>query len=198
MPTFISNPTNSDKNLLGWNSRYIYIYASENVKVNETVTENEVFQRISDTQKKGSVNLKENYFFCDDGNSFKITMYFLASLDGSTLRIDTGLKNNNGTEYVVSTKSGDFHTLPIRVGVKKLFKYEVVMTKYKPSTQNPILLINGSIIYSREAGGNDADVSFIEQYGKIQFPQNMTSKLIIKIMGTLAINVLNVTIEEIK
>ena len=203
MPTFISTPTNSDKNLSGWNSRFIYNYAGGSVEINKSSSENEIFGVINNTTKKGSVNLGEDYFFCDDGNSLKITMYFTAVLSGTTLRFDTGVKDNiNGNEYILATKNGGYHTLASKANNNKLFKYEAILTKFKTSTPvNDIdLYVTGNITYSCAEATNseDGDVRFIEQYGKTQFPQVINSKLIIKVRGTTPITVMSLTVEEIK
>jgi len=202
MPTlapFISTPTNSDKNFLGWNSRYIYIHSSDGSIIADQ--NNEVFKTIGENQTKGSVYLKPKYFDCDDGNSFKITMYFLTSFNGSTLKFGTGLKFGNDTEQTLETKNGAFHTLPSKTGYEGLCKYEVILTKFQASVENTHLLINGNIIYSRsgeETGKNDTDVSFIPQQGKIVFSPNMEATLIINVSGTATIKIKSITIEEIK
>jgi hypothetical protein len=202
-PTFIATPTNSDKNLLGWDSRYIYIHGSQGeitVGGNEE-GKTEVFTTIGVEFTKGSVYLNPKYFDCDDGNSFKITMYFLTTFNGSTLRFGTGLKFGNDAESILETKNGAFHTLPTKTGYEGLCKYEVVLTKFKVPDDDIFLLINGNIIYSRsgeQSGTNDADVSFIPQHGKITVLPNLESNLIINVTGTASIKIHSITIEEIK
>jgi hypothetical protein len=202
-PTFIATPTNSDKNLLGWNSRHIYIHASQGeitVGGNEE-GKTEVFKTIGVEFTKGSVYLNADYFNCDDGNLFKITMYFLTTFDGSTLRFGTGLKFGNDAEAILETKNGTFHTLPTKTGYKGLCKYEVILTKFKVPDGDIFLLINGNIIYSRSgetSGEFDADVSFIPQHGKITVLPNLESNLIINVSGSASIDIKSITIEEIK
>ena len=117
MPTypFISTPTNSDKNLSGWNSRYIYIHSSGgSIEVGESIDEGEfteVFETINGEYSKGSVNLKAGYFNCDDGNTFKISMYFIVTLNGGTLRLGTGLKFSNGNQEFINTNQYAYDTI---------------------------------------------------------------------------------------
>ena len=206
MPTnpFISTPTNSDKNLSGWNSRYIYIHSSDGaIEVGESIDEGEfteVFETINGEYSKGSVNLNANYFLCDDGNTFKITMYFLAPFNGSTLRLGTGLKFSNGDQDIINTKNGAYHTLPTKTGYEKLCKYEVVLTKYKASVEDTFLRVDGCITYARSGstGDEDINVAFIEQFGKIVYSETTESKLIINVTGTAIIKILHITVEEIK
>lgn len=198
-PTFIATPTNSDKNLSGWNSRYIYIHSGLG-KIT-IPSSNEVFKDIGDDYTKGSVDFNEDYFNCDDGNSFKITMYFLTLFNGSTLRFGTGLIFENDTEVTLETKQGTVHTLPSKSGYSGLCKYEVILTKVKDDDDFTYLFINGNIIYSRsgeETGTNDDEVSFIPQHGKISVTPNLASKLIINVTGTASIDIHSITIEEIK
>lgn len=195
---FISTPTNSDKNLSGWDSRYIYIHSSQGTF---EVSNDEIFKTINVDYTKGSVNLKSDYFNCDDGNSFKITMYFSMPLEGGTLKFETGLRFSNNNEATLATKNGAFHTLPSKIDYECLSKYEVILTKFKDSTGQIFLFINGSIIYSRsgeQSGTNDDAVSFIPQYGKITVTQNLVSGLIINVSGTAKIKIRSITIEEIK
>jgi hypothetical protein len=198
-PTFIATPTNSDKNLSGWNSRYIYLYSGQG---RITVTSsNEVFKDIGDDYAKGSVSLNEDYFNCDDGNSFKITMCFLTPFNGSTLRFGTGLRFENATEATLETKQGALHTLPSKTSYSGLCKYEVILTKVKDDDGFTYLFINGNIIYSRsgeQTGAFDAEVSFIPQHGKISVTPNLSSELIINVTGTASIDIHSITIEEIK
>ena len=206
MPTnpFISTPTNSDKNLSGWNSRYIYIHSSDgSIEVGESIGEGEfteVFETINEEYSKGSVNLKAGYFNCDDGNIFKITMYFIVTLNGGTLRLGTGLEFSNGNQDIINTKNDAFHTLPTKTGIEKFCKYEVVLTRYKASDEDTFLRVDGCMTYSRgESSGNeDRDVAFIQQWGKIVYSETTESKLIINVTGTAVIKILHVTVEEIK
>ena len=206
MPTnpFISTPTNSDKNLSGWNSRFIYIHSSDgSIEVGESIGEGEfteVFETINEEYSKGSVNLKAGYFNCDDGNTFKITMYFIVTLNGGTLKLGTGLKFSNGNQDIIPTKNGAFHTLPTKTGIEKFCKYEVVLTKYKASVQDTFLRVDGCMTYSRggSSGNEDTDVAFIQQWGKIVYSETTESKLIINVTGTAVIKILHVTVEEIK
>jgi hypothetical protein len=206
MPTypFISTPTNSDKNLSGWNSRYIYIHSSGgSIEVGESIDEGEfteVFETINGEYSKGSVNLKAGYFNCDDGNTFKISMYFIVTLNGGTLRLGTGLKFSNGNQEFINTKNGVFHTLPTKTGVQKVCKYEVVLTKHKESVENTFLYVNGCMTYARgeSTGEEDTNVAFIQQQGKIVYSETTESNLIINVTGTAIINILHITVEEIK
>jgi len=201
-PTFIATPTNSDKNLVGWNSRYIYMHSSQGeITVGGNVAGKlEVFTTIGVDFTKGSVNLNPQYFNCDDGNSFKITMYFLANFNGSTLRFGTGLKYGDEGEDVVQTKNGAFHTLPTKTGIETLCKYEVILTKFQADVGQTFLLINGYIIYSRSGATTaiDDEVSFIPQQGKITITPNTASKLIVNVSGSATIKIKSITIEEIK
>lgn len=202
-PTFIATPTNSDKNLSGWNSRYIYIHSGAG-KI--TITGNnegdaEIFKEIGADYTKGSIALNADYFNCDDGNSFKITMYFLTLFNGSTLRFGTGLRFANNTAETLETKQGTVHTLPNKTGYKGLCKYEVILTKFKDDDNVIYLCINGNVIYSRSgetSGEFDGAVSFIPQHGKIVVTPNLASELIINVTGTSTIDIQSITIEEIK
>ena len=200
-PTFIATPTNSDKNFLGWNSRYIYIHSSQGeITVGGNVEgKEELFATIGADFTKGSVNLSKEYFNCDDGNSFKITMYFSTSYNGLTLRFGTGVKFGS-TVAVVETKNGGFHTLPTKAGVESLCKYEVILTKFQADVGQTFLLINGCIIYSRtgDTTALDDEVSFIPQNGKITIVPNTEGNLIINVSGTASIKIRSITIEEIK
>jgi len=200
MPTeFIATHTNSDENLLGWNSRYIYLFATDaTLKLKET----EVFNAIGSAYQKGSVRLRSRFFSkCNDGQSFKITMYFLTQFKGETLLFETGVMNNStATEYIVPTKNNNFHTFPSGFETK-LCKYEVILTKFRPVGGSDVnLFVTGCVTYSRADNTNasDGDVSFIHQQGTITFDENITPVLILNTKGTAEILPRNITIEEIK
>jgi len=199
-PRFIATHTNSDENLLGWNSRYIYLHSNiEGTIVGEE--EMEVFKAIGGLKNKGTISLPKDYFlYCDDGTSFKITMYFIATLNGLTLKFQTGIIDEYNVKYAVPTKNNNEHVFA-NTGHTKMFKYECIITKFEDKTNNEISLdVHGSIIYSEHDNteNDDQKVNFIQQFGNVVIAGNVKPTLIIDLTGTAGISVTNVTVEQIK
>lgn len=198
-PRFIATHTNSDENLLGWDSRYIYLYSNtDGIAVG--VEETEVFKAIN-LKYKGTIGLPKNYFLnCDDGTSFKITMYFLTTFNGLTLKFRTGIIDEYDVKYTIPTKNNNVHVLA-NTGNTKMFKYECIITKFEDKTNSEISLdVHGSIIYSEHDNteNDDQKVNFIQQFGKIVIAGNIKPSLIIDLDGTAEILVTNVIVEQIK
>jgi len=198
MASFKNTHTNSDENLLGWNNRIIYLFSTP--EVINVGAGSEIFSVISNSWKKGTNILPQNYFNCDDGRTFKISMYFLSELDGTDFRLNTGILDENDIEYSVPTKDNHLHKKP-NISEFKLFKYECILTKwYDPTAGDTKINVNGYVTYSGYPiiANDDVDVKFIQINGFIAINASIIPKIIINNTGTSNIMIKSIIIEEIK
>jgi hypothetical protein len=153
-PIFKSAINQASNGTFGWTSKTLYAYqASSNpVKVFE---DTDVFSTlIADGYwQKGSVLFKTPYFITPNSNQgrlIKITMYFQMELQGQTIEMRTGLRDQaTSNEYVVN-QSNSFSI--DGGGGTSYCKYECYLNVYDASGSAE-LLATGQALAQTDTGG---------------------------------------------
>lgn len=150
---WVYTPNKTDHLTRGFTSKVIYNYQYQaGVLVADS---SEVFTEINTFSKntKGSYTLPSNYFAGDDGQCFRITMYFEKAVDGADMNIEQCVYDVNNTTLL--TIASPTITTPTDVtGGTTLSKYECYITKlYTPGDTTYHLQAIGNITYASKADG---------------------------------------------
>jgi hypothetical protein len=194
---WVYTPNKTDHLTRGFTSKVIYNYQYQaGVLVADS---SEVFTEINTFSKntKGSYTLPSKYFAGDDGQCFRITMYFEKAVDGDDMNIQQGVYDVNNS-IVLNIASPTFNTPTDSAGGTTLAKYECYITKlYTPGDTTYHLQATGNITYASKADGSALFMTPFNNYIALTNGTTPVYQFYILNKCSADINVLSLMIEEI-
>lgn len=194
---WVYTPNKTDHLTRGFTSKVIYNYQYQaGVLVADS---SDVFTEINTFSKntKGSYTLPSKYFAGDDGQCFRITMYFEKAVDGADMNIEQCVYDVDNTTLL--TIASPTITTPTDVtGGTTLSKYECYITKlYTPGDTTYHLQATGNITYASKADGVGLCMTPFNNF--IALTNGITPVYQFYILNSCLadINVLSLMIEEI-
>jgi hypothetical protein len=195
--TWVYTPNKTDHLTRGFTSKVVYNYHYQyGVLVADT---GDVFTELNTFGKntKGSYTLPSKYFAGDDGQCFRITMYFEKAVDGADMNIEQGVYDVDNS-ITLGIASPTFPTPTDSAGGTTLSKYECYITKlYTPGDTTYHLQATGNITYASKADGSALFMTPFNNY--VALTNGITPVYQFSILNKCAadINVLSLMIEEI-
>jgi hypothetical protein len=194
---WVYTPNKTDHLTRGFTSKVIYNYQYQaGVLVADS---SEVFTEINTFSKntKGSYTLPSKYFAGDDGQCFRITMYFEKAVDGYDMNIEQGVKDVDNS-ITLGIASPTFNTPTDSAGGTTLAKYECYITKlYTPGDTTYHLQATGNITYASKADGSALFMTPFNNYIALTNGITPVYQFSISNKCSADINVLSLMIEEI-
>jgi hypothetical protein len=192
-----ATPNKTDHLTKGFTSKVIYHYHyTTGVAVANAA---DVFTELNTFTNniKGSYTLPAKYFAGDDGQGFRITMYFEKELDGNDMDIRQCIYDVTNTT-LLTIASSTFTTPADNAGGTTLAKYECFITKvYTPGNATYYLQATGNITHSSKADGSTPYITPFNDYIGLTNGTNPVYQFFILNRCSANINVLNLMIEEI-
>jgi len=189
-----ATPNKTDHLTSGFTSKVIYNFQfTTGVEVPDHA---DVFGSIQgyDINTKGDFHLPNSYFAGDNGQGFRITMYFLKLVDGNNMSLNQSLWNRSGLSEVVIASPIDSPGINSNGG-ETLAKYECYLTKFTVPADATYIQATGNIIYSVKGDGSGIAMTPFNNYVAIDV--NGGYDLYIKNGCADTIRVVSLMVEEI-
>jgi hypothetical protein len=161
-----ATPNKIDHLTKGFTSKVIYNFqftAGVEVPNNE-----DVFNAIQGfgMNTKGNFHLPDSYFAGDDGQGFRITMYFLKLVDANNMSLNQSLWDRSGSSEILIA-SPIYTTAIASGGGATLAKYECYLTKFTVPEDATYIQATGNIIYSEKGDGSVVAMTQFNNYAAI-------------------------------
>jgi hypothetical protein len=191
-----ATPNKTDHLTSGFTSKVIYNFQfTTGVEVPDN---DDVFGHIQGFGKntKGNFHLPDSYFAGDNGQGFRITMYFLKLVDGNSMSLNQSLWDRlENSEIVIASP---IYTTAINEdigGGDTLAKYECYLTKFTVPAGATYIQATGNIIYSSKGNGTVVAMTPFNNY--VAIDPNGEYDLYIKNGCADRIKVVSLMVEEI-
>jgi hypothetical protein len=193
---WVYTPNKTDHLTRGFTSKVIYNYQYQ---AGKTVADStDIFTGLTtlDKNTKGSYTLPSEYFAGDDGQGFRITMYFEKKVDGADMNIHQCIYDVDNTTLIIIA-APTFTTPTDNTGGTTLAKYECYITKLYQPGDAYYLQATGNITYSSKAGGSSPYITPFNWYTPLPNGTNPAYQFYILNKCSADINVISLMIEEI-